>query len=201
MDTQFDSRLNRVRYIIHPGEFHATSDPVIISTVLGSCVAVVLYDEVNKIGGMNHFLLPGSVDRAHLYSTSEGRYGIFAMELLINQMIKIGANRSNLQAKVFGGGHMFVYKENEGSSHKISENNAEFAFNYLQTENIPLVAHDVGGTHARKVLFLPDTFQVFQKTIRRSDEAAKIKKEENTFLTNVRKKSIKEKPTGNVELF
>lgn len=200
MDTRFENKLNRFNYVIHPGEFHATSDPVIISTVLGSCISVVLFDAQAHIGGMNHFLLPGSIDKTHLYNTSEGRYGIFAMELLINQMIKIGANRSRLQAKVFGGAHMFKFNTSTESSTRVSDSNVAFAFEYLKTENIPIVSHNVGGNHARKVLFMPDTFQVFLKAIRKSQEEEQVAAEESKFLTTV-KKTTEKKPTPTVELF
>lgn len=199
MDTRFDNKLNRVNYVIHPGEFHATSDPVIISTVLGSCIAVVLHDSQARIGGMNHFLLPGSVDKAHLYTTSEGRYGIFAMELLINQLLKIGARKERLQAKVFGGARMFNFDSGNKNTPKVAESNVAFALEYLNTEGIPVISQNVGGNRGRKVLCFPDTFQVFLKTIRKTYEEERVAAEEEKFLTTVQKKA---KPAGGeVDLF
>ncbi|AFG38071.1 chemotaxis protein CheD [Spirochaeta africana] len=186
MDTQYHSKLKRTAYILHPGEYHATGDPVVISTVLGSCIAVVLYDRKARIGGMNHFLLPGSVDRTHLYTTSEGRYGLFAMELLINRMLKLGAAKERLEAKVFGGARMFKF-DNTGTIARVSDSNVSFAFEYLHTEGIKIVSQEVGKDYARKVLFLPDTFQVFLKGIRKTVDEQRILAEEQRYLVSVRK--------------
>ncbi|GAB6089651.1 chemotaxis protein CheD [Spirochaeta dissipatitropha] len=184
MDTQYNSKLDRLTYVLHPGEYHATGDPVIISTVLGSCIAVVLFDSQARIGGMNHFLLPGSVDKSHLYTSKEGRYGLFAMELLINQLLKLGAQKHRLKAKVFGGAKMFKF-DGESTGFTVSESNVSFAFEYLKTEGIPVVAQEVGNTYARKVLFLPDTSQVFLKGIRKVQEEQQIVAEEKQFLRTV----------------
>ena len=199
MDTQFHTKLNRTVYLLHPGEFHATGDPVVISTVLGSCIAVALYDHTARIGGMNHFLLPGSIDRSHLYTTSEGRYGLFAMELLINQMLKLGAVKARLEAKVFGGARMFKFDDNE-SFGRVSESNVTFAFEYLHTEGIRIVSQEVGKNYARRVLFLPDTFQVFLKGIRKPVEEEQIVAEEQRFLTTVRR-TTRQTPASEPDLF
>lgn len=191
MDTQFNNKLNRITYIIHPGEFHATGDPVVISTVLGSCIAVALHDSTAGIGGMNHFLLPGSVDAGSVYSTTEGRYGLFAMELLINQLLKLGARKERLQAKVFGGARMFTF-DSASSVERVSDSNIAFALEYLRTEQIPIISQDVGKNYARKVLFLPDTFQVFLKGIRKSQQKQEVQAEEKDFLTRVRSKPEKD---------
>lgn len=197
MDTQFHHKLDRINYIIHPGEFHATGDPVIISTVLGSCIAVALYDAKAKIGGMNHFLLPGTIDKAHLYTTSEGRYGLFAMELLINQMLKLGAKKERLEAKVFGGARMFKF-DTTGITGGVSESNVEFAHEYLHTEGIRIISEEVGKNYARKVLFLPDTFQVFLKGIRKPTDEEQVVAAEKQFLSKVR---AKQQPASEPDLF
>ena len=113
-------------------------------TTLGSCIAACLWDREAKVGGMNHFMLPeGDAD--------SGRYGSFAMELLINEMMKRGATRSTMEAKVFGGGQVV-----EGMNKmNIGERNTAFVIEYLKTERIPIVSKDVLGPHPRKVCFLP----------------------------------------------
>ncbi len=138
------------RISIVQGENAVVSEPhVMISTLLGSCVAVCLYDPAAKVGGMNHFLLgePGS---DHRVAASEmSRYGVHAMELLINGMMKKGAQRSRLQAHLYGGANIVAGLGSIGSS------NAEFARRFMQDEGIAIGHCDLGGRAARKVEFLP----------------------------------------------
>lgn len=118
------------------GEFRISDSPtVVLSTILGSCIAVCLYDRVAKIGGMNHFLLPGQ----HSSSNLDVRYGVNAMELLINGLLKSGADRKHLTAKLFGGSSI---AKNLG---KIGESNITFAREYLRNEKIPCVSESLGG--------------------------------------------------------
>lgn len=138
------------------GEFHVSADAdVVFTTVLGSCVATCLYDPGRGIGGMNHFLLAGDdrSDRASL------RYGINAMELLVNELLKSGARRARLEAKVFGGGQMLRGGQN------IGEGNARFALWFLQSEGIPCVGQSLGGTRARKLRFWPRNGQAQQQFV------------------------------------
>jgi chemotaxis protein CheD len=145
---------------IHIGQLHASKEPAVIHTVLGSCVAVCLYDPEERIGGMNHILLPGQADLRHFDTAA--RYGINAMELLINRIAVLGGDRRRMIAKVFGGGHILsaISKKN-GMGRK----NAEFVFEFLQMEGIDLVSQDVGGSSSRKVLFHTDTGHAFLKTL------------------------------------
>ncbi len=130
------------------GEFRVSDRPGdVLSTILGSCVAVCLHDPVAKIGGMNHFLLPGDTSK----DSSELRYGTNAMELLINSLRKQGAEQSRLVAKVFGGARMIARKSS------IGEANAKFAFWFLETEQIPVVSKNTGGDRGRKLRFWPTT--------------------------------------------
>lgn len=126
------------------GECRVSKDPeVVLSTVLGSCVAVCMHDPEASIGGMNHFLLPG--DSAG--GSGDMRYGVHSMELLINDMLKLGAQRRRLVAKVFGGASVIKKQSNIGKS------NGEFATSFLQREGIPVRAQDLGGTQARRLKF------------------------------------------------
>jgi Chemotaxis protein; stimulates methylation of MCP proteins len=130
------------------GEFQVSSDPeVVLSTVLGSCVSVCLYDQDQGIGGMNHYLL---ADASEGEATSL-KYGANAMELLINHLLKRGATRARLQAKVFGGSKM------SGRFADIGPRNADFALRYLAAEEFPVIARDLGGAEARRVNFHPAT--------------------------------------------
>lgn len=139
------------------GEYRISDQPgVILSTVLGSCVAVCLYDATARIGGMNHFLLPSRDGSAK----SDIRYGAHAMELLINGLLKGGARRERLLAKVFGGASMAANLQDIGRS------NAAFAREFLQTEGLPIVNESLGGTMARRVRFWPVDGRAQQLLIR-----------------------------------
>ena len=172
MNTHFDSHFNKQIITILPGEFYSTDKPVLISTVLGSCISIALYDPDLKLGGLNHFMLPTTNRTQEISIEEQGRYGDFAMELLLNDMFKKGAKKENLKAKVFGGGNVL----DDGGFHKnrTGLNNISFALEYLQTENIPIIANDTGGIFPRKIFYDPQTSKIFLKRIQRSDLTLKF---------------------------
>lgn len=138
------------------GDYVISDDPeAILTTVLGSCIAVCLYDPDVKVGGMNHFLLP----QGDGSDAGNVRYGANAMELLINGLLKKGAARHRLEAKVFGGAKMM------GNLRNIGQSNSEFAHQFLRDEGIPCLAESVGGTSARRLRFWPTTGLVRQLTV------------------------------------
>jgi len=142
------------------GEFAIVDEPgVILSTILGSCVAACMYDEAAGIGGMNHFLLPGDT-AAHGDSL---KYGVNAMELLINGLLQRGAMRSRLEVKLFGGGQVLDNLSDIGAQ------NAAFAHRFLQAEGIPVVGASVGGSQARRVRFWPTTGRAAQLLLDRTE--------------------------------
>jgi Chemotaxis protein; stimulates methylation of MCP proteins len=142
-----DSAAKRVHII--QGEYKVVSDPnVVLSTILGSCVAACLRDPVAGVGGMNHFLLPGSATPGSGGGDAT-RYGVHLMELLINGLLKQGARRDRLEAKVFGGAKTIATFSNVG------EQNAEFAMKFLQDEGIKVVGGSTGGEHGRKLEYWP----------------------------------------------
>lgn len=144
-----------------PGEYYATGRDMLLVTVLGSCVAACIRDPQTRIGGMNHFLLPEGGDVHDLLSTP-ARYGGYAMEVLINQLIKLGANRGRLEAKVFGGAAVLRGFTNVN----VGEANSEFVLDYLDKERIRVLAQDLRGIHPRKVYFFPGTGRVLVKKIK-----------------------------------
>ena len=157
---------------IHIGQLHASREPVIIETVLGSCVSVCLYDAVERIGGMNHILLPGDADLKHFDASA--RYGINAMERLINRIAVLGGDRRRIIAKVFGGAHILpAISHSNGMGRK----NTKFVFKFLQMEGIDIVNQHVGGHSTRKVLFHTDTGDAFLKTLPNADLNAFLRKE------------------------
>jgi chemotaxis protein CheD len=185
--------------IIHPGEYLATGDDIIIATVLGSCVAVALKDEKASIGGLNHFMLPGmglkELKGPDLYASDPAKYGMYAMELLINEMLKMGCKKERLVAKVFGGGSVLAL--GPGNQNTVPQSNIDFAFQFLKTEGIPVLAQDVGGTHARKILFFTRDGKVLLKRITGTLIAA-VKQEERSYIDRILRK---EKSAGDITLF
>ena len=147
---------------IMPGEYFVTARDMAMVTVLGSCVAACIRDRTSGIGGMNHFMLPGSRDDDNSILSPSMRYGTYAMEIMINQLFKMGAKRSNLEAKVFGAGNVL-----DGFTlSNVGERNASFVLDYLRTENIALTGQDLLDVHPRKVYFFPRTARVLVKKLR-----------------------------------
>ncbi|MFK7835807.1 MAG: chemotaxis protein CheD [Sulfitobacter sp.] len=137
------------KFVITQGEYHVSNDPTAtISTLLGSCVSCCLWDPVAGVGGMNHILLASHSQQS---LNVDDLAGANAMELLINDMLKLGGQRSRFQAKAFGGAQMVSGLSNIGPT------NSTFLLDYLDRENIPCVSHSLGGEIARQVVFVPVT--------------------------------------------
>lgn len=187
MNKHFDPHFQKEIITIHPGEFYTSKDDIYIATVLGSCISVALYESKQGFGGMNHFMLPKSNREEPLSSADEGRFGNYAMELLINDMLNNGACKKNLRAKVFGGGNVLDSGNSQLSMTGI--NNISFALNYLQAENIPIVVNDTGGIFPRKIYFNPLTSKVFLKRIQKSGNSVEqIKKRELEYKLQLQAK-------------
>jgi chemotaxis protein CheD len=150
----WDAHFRNEAVKVLPGEYFVYDEDILITTTLGSCIAACLWDRERRIGGMNHFMLPeGSGD--------SGRYGSYAMELLINELMKRGASRMTLEAKVFGGGAVIAGM----NSINVGERNTQFVIDYLQTERIPIVSRDVLEIYPRKVCFLPASGKAMVKRL------------------------------------
>ena len=190
--TYYDHHFERHAVKILPGEYFVTNGDKLIVTVLGSCVAVCLRDKVNGIGGMNHFLLPNDGTNETGLLTESARYGVYAMELLVNHLLKMGATRARIEAKVFGGGNVLRgLKVNN-----VGQRNVEFVLDYLQTERIPIVAKDLLDDYPRKVYFFPDTGKVLVKKIKSIHNTTIVDRESEYRM------KVKFTPkSGEVELF
>ncbi|MHB1951819.1 MAG: hypothetical protein ACYCQK_10135 [Acidiferrobacteraceae bacterium] len=171
------------RIAIPVGGLHASRDPVLLDTVLGSCIAVCLYDATAAVGGMNHFMLPTG---ASSENPTSGRYGVYAMELLINKLMKAGGDRRRFQAKVFGGGHVLNTRARMDS---VPQQNIDFIRRFLITEHIPVVKEDVGGDYPRRVLFYSHTGQAFRKCLGRL-EAERTAAEERAYREKLGKQGV-----------
>ena len=145
---------------IGPGEVYATQRDMLIVTVLGSCVSACLRDPQSQVGGMNHFMLPYHMGQVEGPLSESARYGAYAMELLVNHLLSLGARRERIQAKVFGAGRIVPGMSDVGAR------NATFAIDYLERENIPIVARDLGRDEASKVYFFPRSGRVLLKRLK-----------------------------------
>ena len=146
---------------ILPGQYYAASGDGAITTVLGSCVSTCLWDPLRRVGGMNHFMLPGDGEVAASPAAPSARFGVYAMEVLINEMLHLGADRRRMVAKVFGGGRML---QGFGSL-DVGAKNCQFVLEFLATEGVPVVARDLLDVYARKLLFFPETGKVQLKKL------------------------------------
>jgi chemotaxis protein CheD len=181
----YDTQFQRISVKVLPGEYSAHAEELVIATTLGSCIACCLWDRRLRVGGMNHFMLPeGS-------GSDGGRFGTFAMEKLINALLKLGARRGSLEAKLFGGGQVLSGM----TTLNIGERNARFAMDFLQTERIPVVSSDVLDIYPRKVAFLPVSGKAMVKRLPAS-QSQQVASQERVVLDRKADSGI-----GSVELF
>ena len=180
---------------ILPGEYFVTAHDEAITTILGSCISACIRDTTIGVGGMNHFMLPEdtSSGTSSWLDPSAGmstRYGSFAMESLINDLMKQGARRERLEIKLFGGGNILTSMTDVGAR------NSAFARSWLKTEHLQVVGEDVGDTVPRRVIYLPSTGKVMVKHLRTLESRA-IATREQQYLTSFRQKPVE----NDVELF
>lgn len=155
---------------ILPGEFYVTRADEAVITSLGSCVSACIRDRIYLVGGMNHFMLPEASKHKEIHSgdlTEAARYGSFAMEQLINEIIKAGGRRENLEVKLFGGGRVLA-----NMSSDVGSKNIRFAREYLADEGLPVIAENVGDTWPRRVVYFPATGKVRMKKLRSQEVIA-----------------------------
>jgi chemotaxis protein CheD len=174
-----------------PGEFYVTpkSDEV-IATILGSCVSACIRDRHAGIGGMNHFMLPLAHERGWGDDPQSTRYGNFAMEKLINELIKSGCSRERMEIKVFGGGNV------TDSNQAIGTQNAEFVLRYLQAEGLTCAAQDLGGQLPRRIHYFPATGRVVRRILGGNDKAV-IAREESAYANRL----STTRTSGEIQLF
>ena len=176
---------------IMPGEYYVTARDMMLVTVLGSCVSACVRDPMTGIGGMNHFMLPEGSDIRNPLSIS-ARYGGYAMEVLINQLLKLGAARHRLEAKVFGGGAVM----RGFTITNIGELNSDFVLDYLERERIPILAEDLRDIHPRKVYFFPASGRVLVKKLKQVHNNTVILREQE-YRSRLQAADM----SGDVELF
>jgi len=176
---------------ILPGEFYVTCYDEAVITALGSCVSACIRDRVSGIGGMNHFMLPevaGSSSGDTVCTSTAARYGSFAMEQLINEIIKAGGRRENLEVKLAGGGRVIA-----NMTADIGGKNIRFAEEYLRNEGLEIAGSHLGGTSPRRVVYFPATGKVRVKKL----GGQAIANEERVYQDRISQQKIE----GDVELF
>jgi len=176
-----------------PGEYYVTMNNEVITTVLGSCVSACVRDRVFGVGGMNHFMLPISDGQgwgdADLVSTAT-RYGNYAMEHMINDILTHGGRRKNLEVKIFGGGQIIA------SMTSVGLKNINFVREYIAAEGLALIGEDVGDIYPRKVVYYPKTGRVKVKKLKDMHNDTVIRRERD-YQHNIEEKPVE----GSIELF
>jgi len=186
----FDRKFELEAVKVLPGEYFVTASNVLMVTVLGSCVSACIRDRDKGVGGMNHFMLADAGDAGAV--SASARYGTYAMEILINHLLKLGARRDRLEAKVFGGGRVMASL----TSSQVGDRNAKFVHQFLKTEGIGIVAEDLLDVHPRKVYFFPENGRVLVKRLVRLHNDTLIRREKEYAAR------LSEAPVaGDIELF
>lgn len=187
----YDTTFNCESAKILPGEYYYTDKDMMIVTVLGSCVSACIRDRTSGIGGMNHFMLPDGESASDSPVSPSMRYGTYAMEVLINDILKAGGKRGNLEAKVFGGGAVLRGM----STINVGARNAKFVLDYLRMENMRVVAEDLNDIWPRKVHYFPKTGKVLVKKLKKADTA--LQDEEQSYARKLLAKPV----GGEIDLF
>lgn len=178
---------------ILPGEFFVSPDPMIVYTVLGSCISACIRDPIAKVGGMNHFMLPEPKGDGHGDSWGEStRYGSYAMESLINEILKRGGMRSRLEIKLFGAGKIYEGHIDVGAK------NAQWVTEYLKSEGLPVMSSDLGDVFPRKVYYFTESGRVLMKKIERVKNRTIVDREQQ-YVAKIQQRD--QAPTEDVTLF
>lgn len=187
----WDKTLNMPAAKILPGEYYVTVNSEVIVTVLGSCISACIRDRIYNIGGMNHFMLPkNSENSSGKFMDKSTRYGNYAMEHMINQILKNGGRRENLEVKIFGGGRILATMTDIGMR------NIEFVREYIATEGLALIAEDVGDRYPRKVMYFPETGKARVKRLKALHNNTVIERE-ISYMHDIEEKPVE----GEIELF
>ncbi len=184
----YDAHFRNEAVKVLPGEFFVYDEDILVMTTLGSCIAACIWDRDKRIGGMNHFLLPDAGG-----GSDSGRYGSYAMELLIGELIKRGATRGGMEAKIFGGGAVISGM----NTINVGERNTAFVLDYLRTERISVVSKDVLDIYPRKVCFLPASGKAMVKRLASANTEA-LAAQERAAAT---RKPTAASTGGSVDLF
>jgi len=182
-------------YLIYPGDYYATREDCYISTIVGTCLAVCLFDFVSKLGGMINFIIPGSVGTKGILGSDIVMASITKMEYLMADMVKLGGNRHYMKAKIFGAGYTGVSTVNNVT---IPENNIRFVKEYFDLERIQVEKMDIGGNNRRKLYLSVRDGTVYRKILVNNEENSEFIRLEEEYVQN---EFLKREPSGTVVLF
>ena len=186
----FDAKEQIYVVKIFAGDWYvSTNKKEMMSTILGSCVSACIRDPQLGIGGMNHFLLPGD-ERTDSHMSDATRYGVYAMESLVNGIMKAGGRKERLEVKVFGGGNVI------NNSARIGSKNAQFIRSFLQKEGFKITSEDLEGDYPRRVHYYPETGRVMMRKLMRKEDRIVLEEE-----AKYKKKIVAAPIEGNIELF
>ncbi|MEO1573438.1 MAG: chemoreceptor glutamine deamidase CheD [Pseudomonadota bacterium] len=192
IERHYDTKLQTFVARIAVGESYVTRHDETITTVLGSCICACIRDPVTGIGGMNHFMLPGGTSSVHSQATIvEQRFGVAAMESLINALLANGAQKTRLEVKVFGGAELLG-----GGGDRIGAQNASFVRQFLAREDLHIAADDCGGANPRRVAYTPKTGRVLVKYLPIAEARTDLDREA-TFARDIENRP----PEGEIEIF
>lgn len=173
-------------YVLYPGDYFATRDNCVISTVTGACLVVCLFDPARGIGGMGHFIIPGMIGTEGIIASEIAEHGVVNLEYIMGEIVKLGGDRKDLRAKLFGAGY------SGGVSSPIIRSNIAFLHSYFEMEHIPVENEDLGGNIRREILFRPITGDVFRRILKNNEGQSEFAKLEKEYIDQVFKgKEIK----------
>jgi len=187
----FDTATQTWMVKVFPGEYFVTGKPdEVLVTVLGSCVSACIRDPRAGIGGMNHFMLPHSKAGNWAGDMQSTRFGNFAMEKLINELLKAGCSRNSLEIKVFGGGNV------TDTQNAIGTDNSDFILRYLEAEGLRITAQDLRGQLPRRIHYTPATGKVIRRLLGTGESSA-VAREEKDYVSRLSQRSA----GGEIQLF
>ncbi|HOP62917.1 MAG TPA: chemotaxis protein CheD [Spirochaetota bacterium] len=175
------NRTGKPLYLIYPGEHFASNENCYIGTIVGSCLAVTVFDYFKRVGGLINFVVPGTVGTEGIVHDDISRIGVLNMELLMADMVKLGCDRHHMRVKIFGAG----YTDNSTLG-KISlpENNIRFVKDYFEFEKIPVEKSDLGGNFRRKLYFSPADGAVYRQILKNNEEFSEFISLEKEYVEN-----------------
>jgi len=173
------SKFGKPLYILYPGEHFACKKDIVLSTVTGICVVICLSDSINGIGGMGHFVVPESKGTEGIFADEIAQKSITKIELLIGEIVKLGGDRKNCDATIFGAGYL---DDNKYGFENLSETSIQFINDYFSLEKIKVRKMDLGGNSRRQINFFLEDGKIFRKLLKNNEESSEFIKLEKEYI-------------------
>ena len=175
------NRTGKPLYLIYPGEHYASNDDCFIGTIVGSCIAVSVFDYSKKVGGLINFVVPGSIGTEGILHDDISRIGILNMEYMMADMVKLGCNRHFMKVKIFGAGAGYIENTNLKDI-SLPESNIRFVKEYFSLENIPIEKSDLGGNFRRKLYLSARDGAVYRQILKNNEDFSEFIKLEKEYV-------------------